>query len=121
VIGTDKNKKEQSSQRQLMRGWRRLVLETNMSVEALKGKPVRLYILRDDEPKLERLCEKSGLTMTSALTMIVKAGLEALEKNEYRVVLPLIFDAPDEGGKPYVQKPAALRLNEEKPAEKKSR
>ena len=55
------------------------------------GKNVRLYILEADEPRLEALCEKTGLTITDALTKIVTAGLRALEAEHYKVTLPLRF------------------------------
>jgi len=61
-----------------------------------KGKPVRLYILEADEPRLEMLCERTGLTITSALTMIVSAGIAALDANEYKVSLPLRFKTTEE-------------------------
>lgn len=64
---------------------------------ATKGKNVRLYILESDEPKLDQLCQRSGLTITNALTMIVSAGLAALEAQDYRLSLPLGFSVATDG------------------------
>lgn len=72
-----------------------------------KGKNVRLYILENDEPRLEKLCAKTGLTITDALTKIVTAGLAALEAEHYKVTLPLQFIVFSEDSKP-----ADYRLNE---------
>lgn len=65
---------------------------------ATKGKNVRLYILESDEPKLDKLCEVSGMTITHALTTIVSAGLAALEARNNRVTLPLRFLVSDDDG-----------------------
>ena len=78
-----------------------------------KGKNVRLYILEADEPKLETLCERSGLSITSALTTIVTAGLRALEAEHFRVTLPLRFAVTGE------LDPPPYRLNEPKKARAK--
>lgn len=67
-----------------------------MLTEGKKGKNVRLYIYEDDEPRLTQLQKRTGLTITSALSMVISAGLKALEKDEYRVTLPLKFRVTNE-------------------------
>ena len=56
-----------------------------------KGRNVRLNIFEQDEPRLEEMCTRTGLNITAALSMILHAGLEALESEEYRVTLPIRF------------------------------
>jgi hypothetical protein len=87
-----------------------------MATEQKKGKNVRLYILETDEPRLDQLCEISGLSITSALTMIVSAGLAALERDNYRVTLPLKFSVGEHCGDG-----TTYSLNEPKPVEKPHR
>ena len=62
-----------------------------MATDHKKGKNVRLYILESDEARLDALCNRTCLTITSALTMILSAGLAALEQNDNRLTLPLQF------------------------------
>jgi hypothetical protein len=56
-----------------------------------KGKHVRLYVLEDDEAGLEKLASNVGITQTTALTLIVSAGLKACGQADYRLPLPLKF------------------------------
>jgi hypothetical protein len=70
-----------------------------MPTDSKKGKAARLYILEEDEPRLDELCKRTRLSITDALTMIVSAGLTALEENEYRVSLPLKFRVSEESEK----------------------
>jgi hypothetical protein len=56
-----------------------------------KGKQVRLYILEDDEARLDKLSEATGVNVTTAITLIVSAGLKACEGIGYRLPLPLRF------------------------------
>jgi len=61
-----------------------------------KGKAARLYIKEVDEPKLDMLCERSKMSITESLTRIVSAGLAALERQNYKVSLPLCFSVCEE-------------------------
>ena len=72
-----------------------------------KGKQVRLYILEDDEARLDKLSKTTGVNVTTIMTLIVSAGLKACELNNYRMPLPLQFRVEDTGP-PY-------HLNELKP------
>ena len=56
---------------------------------ATKGKGVRVTILQDDEPRLEALTQSTGLAISAALTIILSAGLRALEETDYKLSLPL--------------------------------
>lgn len=66
-----------------------------MKKESLEGTQIRLYIADDDGIRLREMCQRTGLNHTGAMTMILSAGLAALESNEYRVVLPLAFQVTD--------------------------
>ena len=56
-----------------------------------KGKHVRLYVLEEDEPLLEKLASATGLTQTMVLTVIVSAGIKACSQLGNRLPLPLKF------------------------------
>jgi hypothetical protein len=56
-----------------------------------KGKHVRLYILEEDEPLLEKLAAATGLTQTMVLTVVVSAGIKACAADGDRLPLPLKF------------------------------
>ena len=56
-----------------------------------KGKQVRLYILEDDEPILDKLSEATTLDTTTIMTLLVSAGLKACSANGNRIPLPLKF------------------------------
>jgi len=64
-----------------------------------KGKKVRLYILEDDEPALDKLSEATGLDVTTIMTFLVSAGIKASVEAGYRLPLPLKFqileDSPE--------------------------
>jgi hypothetical protein len=57
---------------------------------ALKRKQVRIYLDDEDSPVFDSLLAKSGkLSETALMTMIVSAGLKAIEQGGGRITLPL--------------------------------
>lgn len=56
-----------------------------------KGKPVRLYVFEEDEPRLEAMMKATGLTGTMVLSILVSSGLKALCDAGNRMPLPLRF------------------------------
>jgi len=56
-----------------------------------KGKQVRLYILEDDEPALDKLSVATGLDVTTIMTLLVSAGIKACTADGNRLPLPLKF------------------------------
>lgn len=62
------------------------------AMNSKKGRHTRLYIFEEDEPRLDQLTRSTGLTATVVLSMIISAGLRALETRQYRLSLPLRFE-----------------------------
>jgi|688.fasta_scaffold1663484_1 hypothetical protein len=76
-----------------------------MAVSPLKRKQVRIYLDDDDDANFSRLMAEAGkLSEASVMSLIVHAGLKAIEANGFRVELPLRLVV--------VSKPIPYALNE---------
>ena len=77
-----------------------------------KGKQVRLYILEDDEARLDKLSGATGVNVTTAITLIVSAGLRACEEAGFRLPLPLKFQITEGLEGPRQRGASSKKLNQ---------
>ncbi len=58
--------------------------------------PPQLYIFGENELRLDKFTRSTGLKVTAASSMIISAGLRALEARDFRKSLPLRFEVADD-------------------------